>query len=172
MKANLDRPVAKRLTFGVITFNIQQQSLIQDLFDAARRKSPEIEWFFDDARIEPTVVKNLENVQGDERDVMYFSITFGPTATNPRISLNFGALNRDGGERRLNVAVTRARQQMLVYSSFTADQLDSSRSKSVGLNHLKQFLDFAESGGEKPLGGQTEDSVGGLPLSAKVTLSN
>ena len=162
MKANLDLPSSRRLTFGVITFNIQQQSLIQDLFDAARRKSPEIEWFFNDARIEPTVVKNLENVQGDERDVMYFSITFGPTATNPKISLNFGALNRDGGERRLNVAVTRARQQMIVYSSFTADQLDASRSKSVGLNHLKQFLDFAESGGEKPLGGQTEDSVGGF----------
>ncbi len=162
MKSNLTRPSAERLTFGVITFNIQQQSLIQDLFDAARRKSPEIEWFFNDSRIEPTVVKNLENVQGDERDVMYFSITFGPTATNPKISLNFGALNRDGGERRLNVAVTRARQQMLVYSSFTADQLDASRSRSVGLNHLKQFLDFAESGGEKPLGGQTEDSVGGF----------
>ncbi len=162
MKANLKRPAAKRLTFGVITFNIQQQSLIQDLFDEARRASPEIEWFFDDARIEPTVVKNLENVQGDERDVMYFSITFGPTATNPRISLNFGALNRDGGERRLNVAITRARQQMLVYCSFTADQLDASRSKSVGLNHLKQFLEFSQSGGEKPLGGQTEDSVGGF----------
>jgi very-short-patch-repair endonuclease len=165
MKANLDRPSEKRLTFGVITFNTQQQTLIQDLFDAARRKSPEIEWFFNDARIEPTVVKNLENVQGDERDVMYFSITFGPTATNPNISLNFGALNRDGGERRLNVAVTRARQQMLVYSSFTADQLDASRSKSVGLNHLKQFLEFAESGGEKPLDGQTEDSVGGFEQS-------
>lgn len=162
MKANLDRPIAKRLTFGVITFNIQQQTLIQDLFEAAIRKSPEIEWFFSDTRIEPTVVKNLENVQGDERDVMYFSITFGPTETNPRIGLNFGALNRDGGERRLNVAITRARRQMLVYSSFTSDQLDASRSKSVGLNHLKQFLDFAESGGEKPLGGQAEDSVGGF----------
>ena len=162
MKENRDRPDEERLTFGVITFNIQQQSLIQDLFDAARRESPEIEWFFDDSRIEPTVVKNLENVQGDERDVMYFSITFGPTTTNPRISLNFGALNRDGGERRLNVAVTRSRRQMIVYSSFTADQLDASRSRSVGLNHLKQFLEFAESGGEKPLGGQTEDSVGGF----------
>ncbi|MFK7768056.1 MAG: DUF3320 domain-containing protein [Mariniblastus sp.] len=162
MKADLKQPVEKRLTFGVITFNIQQQTLIQDLFDSAIGKSPEIEWYFSDARIEPTVVKNLENVQGDERDVMYFSITFGPTATNPRIGLNFGALNRDGGERRLNVAITRARRQMLVYSSFTADQLDATRSKSVGLNHLKQFLDFAESGGEKPLGGHTEDSVGGF----------
>jgi len=93
---------------------------------------------------------------------MYFSITFGPTAANPKINLNFGALNRDGGERRLNVAVTRARQQMIVYSSFTADQLDAARSKSVGLNHLKQFLDFAESGGQKLLDGQTQDSVGGF----------
>ena len=162
MKENLSRKKADRLTFGVITFNIQQQTLIQDLFEAERRKFPEIEWFFNDDRIESTVVKNLENVQGDERDVMYFSITFGPTETNPAVGRNFGALNRDGGERRLNVAVTRARQQMLVYSSFTADQLDVTKSKSVGLNHLKQFLDFAESGGQRPLGGEAEDSVGGF----------
>lgn len=161
MKVNLARPESERLTFGVITFNLQQQSLIQDLLEAAIRNAPEIDWYFSDARIEPTVVKNLENVQGDERDVMYFSITFGPTETNPRISLNFGALNREGGERRLNVAITRARQQMLVYSSFRADQLDASRSNSTGLNHLKQFLEFAESNGTKPLSGQTADSVGG-----------
>ena len=162
MKDNLSLPKADRLTFGVITFNIQQQTLIEDLFEAERRRSPEIEWFFNDDRIEPTVVKNLENVQGDERDVMYFSITFGPTETDPRVGRNFGALNRDGGERRLNVAVTRARRQMLVFASFLAEQLDVSKSKSVGLNHLKQFLKFAESKGEDSLGGETQDSVGGF----------
>ena len=107
-------------------------------------------------------MKNLENVQGDERDVMYFSITFGPTETDPRVGRNFGALNRDAGERRLNVAVTRARQQMMVYASFTSDQLDVSKSKSVGLSHLKQFLEFAEHKGSRPLGGETQDSVGGF----------
>ena len=146
----------------MITFNIQQQTLIQDLFDQTLQKNPELEWFFSDDRIEPTAVKNLENVQGDERDVMYFSITFGPTASNPRVGLNFGALNRDSGHRRLNVAATRARQQMLVYASFGADQLDAARSKSKGLHDLKKFLAFAEAGGNVPLDGQTRDSVGGF----------
>lgn len=148
MRSNLKLPEERRRTFGVITFNIQQQSLIQDLFDEALGKHPECEWFFSDDRIEPTVVKNLENVQGDERDVMFFSITFGPTKANPRVSLNFGALNREGGHRRLNVAVTRARQQMLVYCSFLPEQLDAARSNSRGLNDLKRFLEFAQSNGD------------------------
>lgn len=162
MKLNLSLPKGKRRTFGVITFNIQQQSLIQDLFDQSLKTHPECEWYFSDARIEPTVVKNLENVQGDERDVMFFSVTFGPTESNPRVGLNFGALNRDGGHRRLNVAVTRARQQMLIYSSFSPDQLDAASSKSRGLNDLKKFLEFASANGELALGGQTQDSVGGF----------
>ncbi len=81
MKQGLKLPEKERLTFGVITFNTQQQSLIQDLFDQAQRDHPELDWYFSDDRIEATVVKNLENVQGDERDVMFFSITFGPDAT-------------------------------------------------------------------------------------------
>ncbi len=162
MQANLERPEEERRTFGVVTFNMQQQELIQDLFEKARIDHPEIEWYFSDARIEPTVVKNLENVQGDERDVMYFSITFGPSETNSQISLNFGALNREGGHRRLNVAVTRSRQQMIVYTSFSPEQLDAARSKSRGLNDLKKFLLFAESDGTKPLGSFAEGSVGGF----------
>ena len=162
MKGNLELSEDDRRTFGVVTFNMQQQELIQDLFEDARIKNPEIEWYFDEARIEPTVVKNLENVQGDERDVMYFSITFGPTESNPQISLNFGALNREGGHRRLNVAVTRSRQQMIVYTSFSPEQLDSERSKSRGLNDLKKFLQFAETGGTQPLGSFAEGSVGGF----------
>lgn len=162
MQENMTLPESERRTFGVITFNMQQQGLIQDLLDDACRSHSELDWYFNESRIEPTVVKNLENVQGDERDVMYFSVTFGPTATDNRIGRNFGALNRDGGERRLNVAVTRARQQMLVFSSFTSDQLDVSGTKSMGLNHLKKFLAFAESSGEKPLGAEIEDSVGGF----------
>ncbi len=162
MKANLETEPDDRRTFGVVTFNMQQQELIQDLFDKARLDNPEIEWYFSDTRIEPTVVKNLENVQGDERDVMYFSITFGPTESNPQISLNFGALNREGGHRRLNVAVTRSRQQMIVYTSFPPEQLDAARSKSRGLNDLKKFLEFAQSNGTKPLGSFTAGSVGGF----------
>lgn len=141
----LDLPKENRPTLGVITFNAQQQSLIQDLLDDARRDNPDLEWFFADERVEPTIVKNLENVQGDERDVILFSITFTQDAAGKR-SMDFGALNRDGGERRLNVALTRARQELLVFSGFTADQIDASRTRAIGVSHLKTFLDFAARG--------------------------
>ena len=158
MKRCLAMPEEERLTFGVVTFNSQQQSLLQDLFDQAQRDDPELVWYFAEERIEPTVVKNLENVQGDERDVMYFSITFGLDASG-RVPLTFGALNRDGGERRLNVAITRARRQLIVYSSFKADQLNIDRSEKMGLRDLKNFLEYAEKG---PLAilARTEGSVG------------
>jgi hypothetical protein len=170
MKLWMKLPPEKRQTLGVITFNSQQQTLIQDLFDQARRDSPEIEWFFDDSRIEATVVKNLENVQGDERDVMLFSIAFGPDATG-KIPLIFGALNRAGGERRLNVAVTRARKELVVYSSFRADQLNADGAKHLGVRHLKAFLDYAERG-PIALHAQDRGSVGGFdsPFEEAVSL--
>ncbi|WP_339731206.1 DUF4011 domain-containing protein [uncultured Gimesia sp.] len=149
MKSWLTLAEDDRPTLGVITFNSQQQTLIQDLFDQSLREAPELEWFFDDARIEPTVVKNLENVQGDERDVMLFSITNGPDEARRAIghvSLNFGALNRQGGERRLNVAVTRARQELIVYVSFLPDQLKAERTTYQGVRDLKAFLEYAQKG--------------------------
>jgi hypothetical protein len=148
----LKLPEIDRPTLGCITFNSQQQSLIEDLLDQRRTRHPEIEWFFDkNARIEPVIVKNLENVQGDERDVMLFSITFGDDQaarfSKARRSINsFGAINREGGERRLNVAVTRARQKLAVYASITADRIDESATKSLGVRHLKTFLDYAQRG--------------------------
>ncbi|WP_197452848.1 DUF3320 domain-containing protein [Rosistilla oblonga] len=160
MKRCLQNPEDERLTYGVVTFNSQQQSLIQDLLDEALRSSPELEWFFDDDnRIEPTAVKNLENVQGDERDVMYFSITFGKDAAG-KFPVDFGALNRSGGERRLNVAVTRARVALRVYASFLPDELRAERSSSRGVRDLKSFLDYAHRG-FKSLVEQNEGSVGG-----------
>ena len=147
MKQCMARPESERLTYGVVTFNSQQQSLIQDLFDDALRDAPELEWFFADERIEPTAVKNLENVQGDERDVMYFSITFGKDASG-KFPVDFGAINRDGGERRLNVAVTRARRALCVYSSFLPDQLRAERSSARGVHDLKAFLAYAHKGPE------------------------
>lgn len=138
-------PEDSRQTLGVITFNAEQQGLILDLLDDERRKNPELEWFFEDAREEPVIVKNLENIQGDERDVMLFSITFGPDHAG-KLSMAFGALNGDGGEKRLNVAVTRARAELHVFASIRADQIDLSRTKAVGVKHLKGFLDFAARG--------------------------
>ncbi|WAJ26304.1 DUF4011 domain-containing protein [Antarcticirhabdus aurantiaca] len=141
----LDLPEAERPTLGVITFNSQQQALIQDLLDDERREDPRLEWFFDDERLEPVFVKNLENVQGDERDVILFSITFGKDAAG-KLAMDFGALNRDGGERRLNVAVTRARRELMLFSSIKAEAIDLSRSKAAGVRDLKTFLDYADRG--------------------------
>ena len=153
--AERDRP-----TLGIITFNVQQQSLILDLLDAARRKTPELEWFFAEDRVEPTIVKNLENVQGDERDVILFSITFWKDMAG-KLTMDFGALNREGGERRLNVAVTRARQELIVFSGFTADKIDADKSKYTAVKHLKIFLDYAERGAVA-LPAADQGSVGGF----------
>jgi len=160
MKRWLKMPEKGRPTLGVITFNSQQQSLILDLLDAARRNDPELEWFFAEERVEPTIVKNLENVQGDERDVILFSITFWKDAAG-KLAMDFGALNRDGGERRLNVAITRARQELVVFSGFTADQIDLSRTKAIAVRDLKTFLDYADRGAIA-LPAQDVGSVGGF----------
>ena len=141
----LKLPPAKRPTLGVITFNVQQQTLIQDLLDDVRRDNPAFEWFFAEDRIEPLIVKNLENIQGDERDVILFSITFCRDAAG-KLPMTFGAINRDGGERRLNVAVTRARQELKVFAGIRADDIDLGRSKARGVAHLKAFLDYAVRG--------------------------
>lgn len=160
MRAWLNLPEKSRPTLGIITFNAQQQSLILDLLDLARRDEPALEWFFADDRVEATIVKNLENVQGDERDVILFSITFWKDAAG-KLTMDFGALNRDGGERRLNVAVTRARQELIVFSGFTADQIDPTRTKALAVHHLKTFLDYAERGAIA-LPAETAGSVGGF----------
>lgn len=154
----LKLPEKDRPTLGVITFNAQQQSLILDLLDAERQANPALEWFFSDDREEPLIVKNLENIQGDERDVMLFSITFGPDGAG-KLAMNFGALNGDGGEKRLNVAVTRARAELHVFASITADQIDLTRTGARGVKDLKAFLDFAARGAIA-LSAQDKGSVG------------
>ena len=138
-------PADNRHTLGVITFNAEQQSLILDLLDEMRRGDERFEWFFDDEREEPVIVKNLENIQGDERDVMLFSVTFGPDLAG-KLTMNFGAINGIGGEKRLNVAITRARRELHVFSSIRAEKIDLARTHAVGVEHLKAFLDYAERG--------------------------
>ncbi len=136
---------ASKLTIGVVTFNTEQQSLIEDLLDDERRKDPTIESYFAEVELEPVFVKNLESVQGDERDIMYFSITYGPDHAGA-VSMNFGPMNREGGERRLNVAITRARHELRVFSSLRPEQMDLARTQAIGVRDLKHFLEFAERG--------------------------
>ncbi|NJC46751.1 UNVERIFIED_ORG: very-short-patch-repair endonuclease [Xanthomonas campestris] len=133
------------LTIGVVTFNAEQQKLIEDLLDEARRQDPRLEPYFAESELEPLFVKNLESVQGDERDLIYFSITYGPDPAG-QLAMNFGPLNRQGGERRLNVAITRARHELRVFASVRAEQMDLARTQAIGVRDLKHFLEFAERG--------------------------
>lgn len=136
---------------GVVTFSLAQKNLIEDLVEKRAAAMPDLAAFFDESRDDPFFVKNLENVQGDERDVILFSVCYAPDAHGD-FAMNFGPLNRQGGERRLNVAVTRAREQVVVFSSVHAEQIDLSRTKAVGAAHLKDFLDYAARGGETRVG--------------------
>lgn len=159
MLAQAHLPVAAQDSLGVVTFNSDQQRLIEDLLDREISKNPEIEQFFSAERTEPVMVKNLESVQGDERDVMFFSITYGPDHTG-RVRMNFGPLNRQGGERRLNVAITRARKELLVFSSIGPEDFDLNRTAAIGVHDLKDFLDYAERG-PKALAEANTGSMGG-----------
>jgi len=144
--------------------------LIEDLLDDARSKNPDIEWAFStDSAMEPVFVKNLETVQGDERDVILFSITYGPDQSG-HLTMNFGPLNREGGERRLNVAMTRARSEMIVFSTLSPDRIDLSRSQARAVADLKHFLEYAERG-PSALGSAVFGSTGDFesPFEAAVT---
>ena len=132
-------------SIGVITFNLAQQRLIENLLDEARLKYPEIESFFSSESDEPIFVKNLENVQGDERDIILFSICYA-TDINGVMTMNFGPLNKEGGERRLNVAITRAKEEVIVFSSLGSTQIDLSKTRAKGVAQLKAYLEYAEHG--------------------------
>jgi superfamily I DNA and/or RNA helicase/very-short-patch-repair endonuclease len=138
----------KNLSLGVVTLNSEQQRCIEDLLDEKRRTHGELEKYFqatDD--YDPIFVKNLESVQGDERDIIIMSLGYGPTELGGKtMSMNFGPLNKQGGERRLNVAITRATSEMHIFSSFDPYMIDMSRTSALAVQHLKNFLEFAERG--------------------------
>lgn len=135
---------ARGKSIGVVTFSSIQQSLIEDLLDEALRRDADLELLAANMP-EPIFVKNLENVQGDERDVILFSVGYGPDPAG-KVSLNFGPLNRQGGWRRLNVAVSRAREEMHVFSALHERHLSAGRISAEGVIGLKAFLSYAEKG--------------------------
>lgn len=153
-----------RMSLGVISFSKVQQTLIEDLLAERLKGHPGLEKLINNGE-EPLFIKNLENVQGDERDIILFSVGYGPDK-NGNVSMNFGPLNISGGERRLNVAVSRARQRMKVYSSMHAEQIDLSRTQALGVVGLKNFLFFAEHGQQPGFASQQAEGgmiIGGLP---------
>ena len=132
-------------SLGVVAFSVAQQTLIDKLISKRRQEDPSKEDFFKSDKQEPFFVKNLETVQGDERDTIIFSIAYAKDLQG-RLLLNFGPINREGGERRLNVAVTRAKYNIKLVSSMHYYDIDLSGSKSVGARLLREYLDYAENG--------------------------
>lgn len=142
LKRRCHDPALSGQSVGVVTFNISQQNLIDDLLTEACTQDPALEkWAYGSE--EPVFIKNLENVQGDERDVILFSVGYGPDE-NGKVYMNFGPLNRDGGWRRLNVAVSRSRCEMVVFSTLQPDQIDLNRTKAEGVAALRGFLEYAQ----------------------------
>jgi len=130
-------------SLGVGTFNIKQQQAILEEIELQLHLNPEMEEYFSSDKEEHFFVKNLETIQGDERDVIFLSIGFGFDG-DARLSRNFGPLNNEGGERRLNVLISRARKKCLVFSNFKAGDLALDGTASKGLRALKVFLEYAE----------------------------
>ncbi len=116
---------------GIVTFNAKQQGYIQDLLDT---KSIEF--------THPLFIKNIENVQGDERDFIIFSVGYAPDAKG-KMSMQFGSLNAKGGENRLNVAITRAKEKVFVVSSILPNQLRVEEAQNEGPRLLKSYLEYA-----------------------------
>jgi len=133
------------LSLGVATFSVKQRRAIQDQLELLRRLNPDTEPFFHAHPSEPFFVKNLENVQGDERDVILISVGYG---RNPQghMAMRFGPLSADGGERRLNVLISRAKRRCEVFSSITDEDIDLERGKGKGVFAFKLFLHFARTG--------------------------
>ncbi|MCZ6795053.1 MAG: DUF4011 domain-containing protein, partial [Planctomycetota bacterium] len=146
------------LSLGVGTFSQAQQMAILDRLEELRRRDESLEEHFDPDRPEHFFVKNLENIQGDERDVIFISVGYGPDSSG-KIRLNFGPLNRAGGERRLNVLVTRARRRLVVFSSMHGADIPESRVSSSGALLLKRYLDYAEHGARTLAPASQEDDA-------------
>lgn len=130
-------------SLGIGTFNIKQQQAILEEVELYLRKQPKLEKFFSSDMDEHFFVKNLETIQGDERDVIFISVGYGKDE-NGHLSLNFGPLNREGGERRLNVLITRAREKCVVFSNFRYTEIDLNENAAFGLRALKSFLKYSE----------------------------
>lgn len=133
-------------SLGVITFNQAQQMAVLERLREIRSNRSDLAELLNESRDEPIIVKNIETVQGDERDVIILGVAYNRRIAGNKLSTNFGPLNRPGGERRLNVAITRARYKAIVVSSFHADEIDLKNTNSRGVMLLRNYLDFASRG--------------------------
>lgn len=141
-------------TIGVITFNINQKELILDMIDKLRQEDSEFEELYEEnlsrSKDSQLFVKNIENVQGDEREVIIFSVGYAPIHPGGRVIQQFGSLSQEGGENRLNVAVTRAIERIEIVSSIDPNtDLDTSQAKNQGPKLLQKYLQYAKAVSER-----------------------
>lgn len=132
-------------SLGIIAFSEKQQTAIENAIIDFRERNPKYEWFFDESKDEPFFVKNLENVQGDERDTIIFSICYAKDRSG-KMYMRFGPLGHVGGERRLNVAITRAKCNVKLVGSILPSDIDLSRTNSEGVRMLRSYIEFAQQG--------------------------
>ena len=132
-------------TLGVVALSVAQRDAIRNKLEWMRGENPELEAFCKEGKEEPFFVKNLENVQGDERDVIFISVGYGKDA-GEYMSQNFGPVSSAGGERRLNVLFTRAKRRCQVFASIRHSDIRIDVTKQAGPRVLKRFLKYAETG--------------------------
>lgn len=135
----------KERSIGVVAFSEAQQGAIEDAIIKRRRRDDRYESYFNEDGREAFFIKNLENVQGDERDTIIFSVGYAKDLTG-KMYMNFGPLSRQGGERRLNVAVTRAKYNVKLVASILPTDLDLNKTHAEGVKLLRSYLEFAQQG--------------------------
>ena len=160
--ARLSNSETSKDSIGIVTFNQAQRDLIDELLENEKRNNPQLITLLNKDDSNSLFIKNLESVQGDERDVIFFSVGYGPD-NQGKVSMNFGPLNKEGGERRLNVAITRARKEIVVFSSLYPEHMNLANVEGKGARLLKSFLEYAEHGIIHKRG--TEDEPDGEPES-------
>jgi hypothetical protein len=135
------------LSLGVVSFSKAQADMLTEVLELHRRRDTVLDAFLREGKSEDVFVKNIENVQGDERDVILISVGYGPQEPAGRLTnMSFGPVNGEGGERRLNVLFSRARVRCEVFASFDPGDIDPSRVSRDGARVLKRFLDYAKTG--------------------------
>ena len=155
----------------VVAMNIKQKERIEAHVNRLETTDPGLRSLLDDSefgsRIEPFVVKNLENVQGDERDVVMISMTYGPPEVGKPVRQTFGPINQDKGHRRLNVLFSRAKERMVVFTSMRSSDIQAGPESGEGVRALQGFLRFAETK-QLPSGSRLTGKPPGSPFEEAV----
>lgn len=135
------------MSVGVVAFSKAQADMLTEVLELERRRDPVLDAFLQEGKAEDVFVKNIENVQGDERDVILISVGYGPQEANGRLAaMSFGPINSEGGERRLNVLFSRARIRCEIFASFDPGDINADKAAREGPRVLKRFLDYARTG--------------------------